>query len=104
MLSLLIGLDAKMRQYEQGERFIAEVERSGGRELMSRVWEGPELLPSLAEIRSPSEWIDRARSRVRASPAVAGIEAGPVWVVTSRRIGRPPTRSALVVMAAAAGA
>ncbi|MBV9662144.1 MAG: zinc-dependent metalloprotease [Acidimicrobiales bacterium] len=60
MLAVLVGLDAKMRQYEQGERFIAEVERAGGRDLLSRVWEGPEWLPSWPEIRTPGLWIERA--------------------------------------------
>ncbi|HWE56798.1 MAG TPA: zinc-dependent metalloprotease [Acidimicrobiales bacterium] len=59
LMSVLLGLDAKMRQYEQGERFIQAVEKSGGRELFDRVWEGPELLPSMAEIRAPEEWISR---------------------------------------------
>ncbi len=67
MLSVLIGMDAKMRQYQQGERFIAAVEKSGGRELMSRVWEGPRFLPSTAEIRSPQEWIARVTEEGRAA-------------------------------------
>jgi coenzyme F420 biosynthesis associated uncharacterized protein len=62
LLSVLIGLDAKMRQYEQGERFIAEVERAGGRELMSLVWQGPEWMPSWEEMQSPQKWINRARN------------------------------------------
>lgn len=61
LLSVLIGMDAKMRQYEQGERFIAAVEAAGGRQLFSKVWEGPEWLPSWDEIRSPEQWIQRAR-------------------------------------------
>jgi coenzyme F420 biosynthesis associated uncharacterized protein len=68
VLSVLIGMDAKMRQYEQGERFITAVEASGGRELFSRVWEGPEWLPSWAEIRSPEQWISRATEE--GTPAV----------------------------------
>lgn len=55
----LIGLDAKLAQYEEGERFVRAVEASGGRELFDRVWEGPENLPDLTEIRQPSLWIDR---------------------------------------------
>jgi coenzyme F420 biosynthesis associated uncharacterized protein len=62
----LVGLDAKMKQYEEGERFIEAVEASGGPALMARVWEGPEMLPTLAEIRDPAEWIRRVDS-VRAS-------------------------------------
>ena len=59
ILAVLIGLDAKLRQYEQGERFIEAVEGHGGRALLDRVWEGPDNLPTLAEIRHPDIWIER---------------------------------------------
>ncbi len=62
LLHQLIGIEAKLRQYEEGERFIAAVEDVGGPPLLDRVWQGPEWLPSLAEIRSPSEWIARVGS------------------------------------------
>ena len=62
LMSVLLGLDAKMRQYEQGERFIEAVETAGGRTLFDRVWEGPEWLPSWEEIREPQQWIGRARA------------------------------------------
>lgn len=55
----LAGLEAKMKQYAQGENFIEVVEEHGGRDLMDRVWEEPFLLPKLAEIREPNLWIDR---------------------------------------------
>jgi coenzyme F420 biosynthesis associated uncharacterized protein len=71
LLAVLVGLDAKMRQYEQGERFIAEVERAGGKELAARVWDGPEWLPSWVEIRSPQSWISRVDGHPRPAP-VAG--------------------------------
>jgi coenzyme F420 biosynthesis associated uncharacterized protein len=58
----LAGIEAKMKQYELGERFIAEVEEVGGPELLNRVWEGPELLPTMPEIREPSRWVDRVAS------------------------------------------
>jgi len=67
ILQQLIGIEAKLRQYEEGERFIAAVEESGGPELLDHVWRGPEWLPSLEEIRDPSTWI----ARVGASPAPA---------------------------------
>ena len=59
VITTLIGLDAKLRQYEQGERFITEVEKVGGRELFTRVWRGPQWLPSGPEIREPARWIER---------------------------------------------
>jgi coenzyme F420 biosynthesis associated uncharacterized protein len=59
-MSRLLGLEAKMRQYAEGEVFVESVEAAGGPELLARVWRGPEWLPTLAEIRSPGEWVARA--------------------------------------------
>jgi coenzyme F420 biosynthesis associated uncharacterized protein len=60
LVGSLVGLDAKLKQYEQGERFIEAVERAGGQELFQRIWQGPEWLPTLAEVRQPGDWISRA--------------------------------------------
>jgi len=60
LMSRLLGLEAKMRQYAEGEVFVQSVETAGGPELLARVWQGPEWLPTLAEIRCPSEWVARA--------------------------------------------
>lgn len=65
LLQQLLGIESKLRQYEEGERFITAVEESGGPALLERAWQGPEWLPSLAEIRDPSAWI----SRVGRSPS-----------------------------------
>jgi coenzyme F420 biosynthesis associated uncharacterized protein len=62
ILSSLVGLEAKLKQYEQGERFVKTVEQAGGRALFDQVWQGPEWLPSLAEIREPSRWLERVES------------------------------------------
>jgi coenzyme F420 biosynthesis associated uncharacterized protein len=58
----LTGLEMKIRQYIQGERFCKQVRDSGGVELLERVWQGPEWLPSMAEIQRPELWISRARA------------------------------------------
>jgi coenzyme F420 biosynthesis associated uncharacterized protein len=55
----LLGLEAKLNQYAQGEAFIEAVESAGGRGLLDTAWEGPDRLPSLAEIRDPQRWIER---------------------------------------------
>ncbi len=60
-LQKLIGLEAKMKQYEQGERFIERVEEVGGPELLEAVWQSPDQLPDLSEIRDPDAWIQRVR-------------------------------------------
>jgi coenzyme F420 biosynthesis associated uncharacterized protein len=69
-----LGLEAKMRQYEAGERFITAVEASGGPALLARAWEAPERLPTLEEIRNPIRWIDRMR-RTPVSGWLAGAGA-----------------------------
>jgi coenzyme F420 biosynthesis associated uncharacterized protein len=55
----LTGLDLKMEQYAAGERFADAVIAQRGRAFLNRVWTGPELLPSLEEIRDPAGWIAR---------------------------------------------
>jgi coenzyme F420 biosynthesis associated uncharacterized protein len=65
LLQQLIGLEAKLNQYVQGERFIEAVEQAGGPELLARAWEHPSHLPTLLEIREPASWIRRL------SPALA---------------------------------
>ncbi len=59
LLQQLIGLEAKLSQYEQGEKFIAAVEKVGGTELLDHVWESPANIPSIDEIRAPERWIAR---------------------------------------------
>lgn len=59
VLQQILGLEAKLRQYAEGEKFVRSVEDVGGRRLFDRVWQGPEWLPTLAEIRDPSTWVTR---------------------------------------------
>lgn len=61
LLQKLIGLEAKLKQYEQGEAFIAMVEKEGGTELLDVAWVDPANLPSIEEIRDPDAWIARVR-------------------------------------------
>ena len=55
----LIGMDMKLKQYESGGRFINEVERLASWDALSAAWEGPESLPTLAEIENPASWLSR---------------------------------------------
>jgi len=59
LVQQLIGLEAKLNQYAQGEAFIEAVEEAGGRSLLDTAWQAPDRLPSLAEIREPHRWIER---------------------------------------------
>jgi coenzyme F420 biosynthesis associated uncharacterized protein len=60
LLQQVVGLEAKMRQYAEGERFVEQVESAGGHSLLERVWQSAAMLPTLDEIRSPDRWIARA--------------------------------------------
>jgi len=57
----LLGIEAKLNQYRQGEKFIAYVEAHGGPDALDAAWRGPQWLPTLAEIRAPQDWLDRVR-------------------------------------------
>lgn len=59
LLERLIGLDAKMRQYETGKRFCDAVVEQGGAEALQRVFEAPERLPTSAELEDPPAWLRR---------------------------------------------
>ena len=55
----LTGLDVKLEQYRLGERFADAVVRRQGMGGLNRVWERPENLPSLIEVRDPGLWMSR---------------------------------------------
>ena len=59
----LVGLESKMRQYEVGETFIAEVERVAGPRGIDAAWRGPEFLPTVAELAQPRDWLARVDAR-----------------------------------------
>ena len=61
ILQRLLGLEMKLRQYELGKRFCDTIVREGGIEALNRVWDSPEMLPTLAEIDDPSRWLKRTR-------------------------------------------
>ncbi|MGI8587264.1 MAG: zinc-dependent metalloprotease [Chloroflexia bacterium] len=55
----LTGLGLKMEQYKRGEEFITAVVAERGLEVANLVWEGPEYLPTLDELRLPEDWANR---------------------------------------------
>jgi coenzyme F420 biosynthesis associated uncharacterized protein len=59
LLEKLIGLDLKLRQYEQGKRFCDAVVARGGIAALNRAWDGPASLPTLAELDDPDAWVAR---------------------------------------------
>jgi putative hydrolase len=55
----ITGMDLKMEQYRKGELFVAGIERLGGAAALRRLWDGPETLPTSAEIDEPAAWVRR---------------------------------------------
>jgi coenzyme F420 biosynthesis associated uncharacterized protein len=58
-LRRILGIDLKMKQYEQGSRFVKTVVEQAGMETFNKVWTSPETLPTPAEIAEPLEWLER---------------------------------------------
>ena len=54
-----IGFDTKVRQYDMGERFVAEVVGRVGMSGFNRVWEQASNLPTLEEVGRPEAWVAR---------------------------------------------
>ena len=59
VLQRFLGLEAKLAQYEQGERFIAVIEAAAGPRAIDQIWTNASYLPSLDEIRAPQCWLER---------------------------------------------
>jgi coenzyme F420 biosynthesis associated uncharacterized protein len=59
----LLGIDAKMRQYRDGERFVRGVVDRAGMAGFNRVWESPGNLPTKDELAQPNAWADRVLGR-----------------------------------------
>jgi coenzyme F420 biosynthesis associated uncharacterized protein len=68
ILQRLLGLDMKMRQYEEGKAFCDAVVERGGMAALNRVWESPAALPTLDELHDADAWLERVG---RSEPAAA---------------------------------
>ncbi|AOT60231.1 hypothetical protein A4G23_03098 [Streptomyces rubrolavendulae] len=62
-LRKLLGLDAKLRQYRDGERFVSAVVEQVGMDGFNRVWTSPNTLPTKAEIAKPADWVARVHRK-----------------------------------------
>jgi coenzyme F420 biosynthesis associated uncharacterized protein len=63
LLRRILGVDAKLRQYREGERFVGAVVAKAGMDGFNRVWTSPNTLPTRAEIADPDAWIRRVAAR-----------------------------------------
>ncbi|GAU68843.1 hypothetical protein SSP35_09_00860 [Streptomyces sp. NBRC 110611] len=67
-LRKLLGLDAKLRQYRDGERFVRSVVEEVGMDGFNRVWTSPNTLPTKQEIAKPADWIARVHRKADGAP------------------------------------
>lgn len=59
LIGRLLGLDLKIRQYEQGKYFCDSIVSERGPDALARVFSAPEALPTLNELRDPPAWLAR---------------------------------------------
>ena len=59
LMQKMMGLEAKLAQYQAGEDFIAAIESQRGDRAVDLIWEDQDHLPSMAEIRNPTAWMER---------------------------------------------
>jgi coenzyme F420 biosynthesis associated uncharacterized protein len=63
LLQRLLGLEMKLRQYEQGRQFCEAVWKRAGMEGLNRVWTSPQALPTTSELQAPDAWLERIRTK-----------------------------------------
>ena len=114
LIERLLGLDLKMRQYEQGKALLR---RGGGRgrasQALNRVWESPEALPTPgASWMRPADWLARpgpaagrrppegladGSARIRVTLGRGGLQTCVRWYssteLRSNKISEAPKRS-----------
>jgi coenzyme F420 biosynthesis associated uncharacterized protein len=59
LVARLTGLDLKLDQYKRGERFVSGVASAGGDRAIAHLWDGPQALPTDAEMDDPAAWVRR---------------------------------------------
>ena len=67
LLGWLLGMELKMRQYRDGKAFCDAVVAEAGIGGLNRAWEGPDRLPTQAEIKTPAAWIERTGAASQAA-------------------------------------
>lgn len=61
-INRLLGIDLKLDQYADGERFVSAIIAAEGHEGFNEIWRSPLHLPSAAEVKDPQSWASRVLS------------------------------------------
>jgi len=70
----VLGIDLKMKQYEQGSRFVKAVVEEAGMATFNKVWTSPETLPTKDELQDPHLWLERVDGD---TPVVSPADSSP---------------------------
>jgi coenzyme F420 biosynthesis associated uncharacterized protein len=69
VISRLLGMEMKLRQYRLGKAFCDAVAAEAGIDGLNHVWSAPEALPSADELERPGLWLERMAGRTAAAAA-----------------------------------
>ena len=78
IVSRLMGMDMKLRQYELGKAFCDRVAAEAGEDALRLVWRSPDDLPDLAELEAPERWLERVGPRSRPRNRIHKPDSAPV--------------------------
>ncbi len=67
VISRLLGMELKLRQYRLGKAFCDAVAADAGIDGLNAVWSSPEALPTDAELERPRLWLERTHPRAAAA-------------------------------------
>lgn len=70
-MSRLLGMDAKMLQYKNGQKFVQTIVDEVGMDAFNRIWESEQTLPTAAELHDPHAWITRVLGTERIATETA---------------------------------
>jgi coenzyme F420 biosynthesis associated uncharacterized protein len=67
VISRLLGMEMKLRQYRLGKSFCDAVVADAGIEMLNQVWAAPEALPTNEELERPRLWLERMHAPAAAA-------------------------------------
>ncbi len=89
----VLGIDLKMKQYEQGSQFVKAVVDEAGMATFNLVWTSPQTLPTRDEITNPRAWLDRVANGAQDGQAL-GSGGAPGGAVGTADDGEPGSSAA----------
>jgi coenzyme F420 biosynthesis associated uncharacterized protein len=71
----VLGIDLKMKQYEQGSQFVRAIVDQAGMATFNKVWTSPDMLPTKEELALPRLWLERAERSGPPAIVIGGASA-----------------------------